>query len=216
MPHHELAVLETRRSTRTRVAQGLATSEILTEFRLLRQEIGWALRSHVADAAPTSDVLGAEIVLHDALDDAAFLAALAVDEREAELQRVRAARAGEELRLAAMLEQLPAVVMIADAPAGQGSLGHPEIKQMTRRVGVPVPAGGNPNEWQGFHQDGTIQTGEVVVGEEIVTCAMTGSGAPYQSTPLRFVTRPALWSQASRSSRTSRSARRSSKRRRRI
>ncbi|MBI2756027.1 MAG: RsbRD N-terminal domain-containing protein [Chloroflexi bacterium] len=164
---------------RTRMSQGLAASDIVTEFRLLRQEIGWALRSNVSDAAPASDILGAEMLLHDALDDAAFLAVLAVDEHEAELRRLREALAAEQLRLATVLEQLPASVVIVDAPSGQVAMGQPKVQQLTHGPGGPVPAGENPNEWQGFRRDGrrylpeewplarAVRTGEVVTGEEI-------------------------------------------------
>ncbi|HET7771460.1 MAG TPA: ATP-binding protein [Chloroflexota bacterium] len=175
---NEPAVLTAAQShARIRTEQGLTASDVVAEFRLLRQEIGWALRSHVNDDAPASDVLGAEMLLHDALDDAAFLAVLAIDERESELQRLREALAAEELRLASMLEQLPAAVIMAEAPSGQ--VGHPEVRRLTRRPGVPVPAGENPNEWQGFHRDGrryspedwplarAVRTGEVVTDEEI-------------------------------------------------
>lgn len=177
---HEPAVLAAAQShARDRMAQGLVPSDVVTEFRLLRQEIGRALRFHLADAAPTSDVLGAEMLLHDALDDAAFLAVLAIDEHEAECRRLREALAVEQLRLAALLEQLPAAVVIVDAPSGQVAFGPRTAEQLTQRPGVPVPAGENPNEWQGFHRDGrrytsedwplarAVRSGEVVTGEEI-------------------------------------------------
>jgi hypothetical protein len=48
--------------------------DIVTEFRLLRQEIDRALWAHMSDAAPTSDVVGAELLVHDALDSAITLA----------------------------------------------------------------------------------------------------------------------------------------------
>jgi len=175
---NEPAVLLAAQShARMRIENGLKPSDIVTEFRLLRQEIGWALRFHVADDTPTSDVLSAEMLLHDALDDAAYLAVLAMDERESELRRLRDALATEELRLASVLEQLPVAVIMADAPSGQ--VAHPAVRQLTHRPGQPVPAGEDANEWQGFHRDGrrytpeewplarAVRTGEVVTGEEI-------------------------------------------------
>jgi signal transduction histidine kinase len=57
-----------------RVEQGLRPPDVLTEFRLLRQELLRALRLMVPDGAPTSDVVGAEILLNDALDGAMALA----------------------------------------------------------------------------------------------------------------------------------------------
>ncbi|MBX6343133.1 MAG: sensor histidine kinase, partial [Thermomicrobiaceae bacterium] len=55
---------------RFRAAQGLPPAAIVVEFRLLRQEIWRALRASIPDDAPVSDVLGAEIVVNDALDGA--------------------------------------------------------------------------------------------------------------------------------------------------
>ncbi len=177
---HEPEVLAAAQShARMRMEHGLVASDVVAEFRLLRQEIGRAMRFHVADAAPTSDVLGAEMLLHDALDDAAFLAVLAVDEHEAELRRLREALATEQRRVAILLEQLPAAVVIATAASGQVALGHPAVQQITRGPGGPVPAGETPNQWQGFYRDGrryapeewplarAVNGGEVITGEEI-------------------------------------------------
>lgn len=177
---HEPAVLEAARDhARTRTAHGLAAADIVTEFRLLRQEIGWALRLHLADATSTSDVLAASLLLHDALDDAAFLSVLALDQQKDELRRLQEVLANEQTRLAALLELLPAAVIMADAPSGQIALGHPTVKRLTPGKDVPIPAGEHPNEWQGFHRDGrrytpqewplarAVHAGEVVTGEEI-------------------------------------------------
>ncbi len=59
---------------RVRFEQGLQPADVVTEFRLLRQEIGRALRFHLADRAPLSDVLAAELLVHDALDGAISVA----------------------------------------------------------------------------------------------------------------------------------------------
>ncbi len=59
---------------RARFEQGLQPADIVTEFRLLRQEIGRALWEYVGDSAPTSDVVGAELIVDDALDGAITLA----------------------------------------------------------------------------------------------------------------------------------------------
>lgn len=178
-PLHEAAVLAAAQAhAKMRMSQGLVASDIVTEFRLLRQEIGGALRSHLDDSVPTTDVLGAEILLHDALDDAAFLAVLAVDDHEAEVERLRQSLALEQRRLAAILEYLPTAVVMAEAPSGQISLTGPTSKPLSG-AGVPVPAGENPAEWQGFHRDGrrytaedwplarAVRTGQAVTGEEI-------------------------------------------------
>jgi signal transduction histidine kinase len=65
------AVLAAARDhARVRFAQGFEPADVVTEFRLLRQEIGRALRYHVSDQAPASDILAAELLVHDALDGA--------------------------------------------------------------------------------------------------------------------------------------------------
>lgn len=64
-----------------RADQGLQPVDVLVEFRLLRQEVGRALRVAVPDGAPTSDIVGAELLLNDALDGAAALALAALTTR---------------------------------------------------------------------------------------------------------------------------------------
>jgi PAS domain S-box-containing protein len=68
-----------------RFHQGLAPADVLTEFRLLRQEIGRALRQ-APDGA--SDVLAAELLVHDALDGATTLGLAALRAQEAEHKRL--------------------------------------------------------------------------------------------------------------------------------
>jgi signal transduction histidine kinase len=64
-----------------RVEQGLQPQDVLVEFRLLRQEIGRALRNAVPAEAPTADIVSAELMLNDALDGAAAIALTALTER---------------------------------------------------------------------------------------------------------------------------------------
>jgi len=64
-----------------RVEQGLAPVDVLTEFRLLRQEVWHALRVAIPDTAPSSDVVGAELLVNDALDGASALALTALTDR---------------------------------------------------------------------------------------------------------------------------------------
>ncbi len=64
-----------------RVEQGLASVDVLTEFRLLRQEVWHALRVAIPDSAPSSDVVGAELLVNDALDGASALALSALTDR---------------------------------------------------------------------------------------------------------------------------------------
>lgn len=81
------AVLEAARGhARDRFEQGLEAAEIATEFRLLRQEIGRALRLQVEDRTPTRDVVAAELLVHDALDGAITLALDALTRRVEEVR----------------------------------------------------------------------------------------------------------------------------------
>ncbi|MGI9147992.1 MAG: ATP-binding protein [Chloroflexota bacterium] len=74
-PIEDPAVLmAAREHARVRFEQGLCAADVVTEFRLLRQEVGRAIRAEVDDAAPTGDVVGAELLVHDALDGAIGLA----------------------------------------------------------------------------------------------------------------------------------------------
>ncbi len=59
---------------RARFEQGLQPADVVTEFRLLRQEIGRALWRHLGDDTPTASVVAAELLVHDALDGAITLA----------------------------------------------------------------------------------------------------------------------------------------------
>jgi len=77
---------------RARLVQGLSTSEVLTELRILAQEIGAELRTSV-DTEPMrlSDVLGAEVLINDRLFAAAVAAADVMGE-ELRRQRTDAAK----------------------------------------------------------------------------------------------------------------------------
>jgi signal transduction histidine kinase len=71
-----------------RLTQGLTSAEVVTEFRLLRQEIGRALRRHLAVATSTSDVVAAELLVHDALDASVFVALSTLGAHEDERRRL--------------------------------------------------------------------------------------------------------------------------------
>jgi signal transduction histidine kinase len=64
----------------TRFEQGLGPVAIVTEFRLLRHEIGRALIDAVEDA-PAGDVLAGQAVIDDALDGAATIGLNALSDR---------------------------------------------------------------------------------------------------------------------------------------
>jgi len=97
----------------------------------------------------------------------------AEQERERMLERAEAERA----RLEAVLHQLPAGVVIADAATGRILHSNQQVEEILRRP-LP-PALERYEEYRGFHPDGrpyraeewplarAIRTGEVVAGEEI-------------------------------------------------
>ena len=78
-PLQDAAVLrEAHEHARVRFEQGLSAADVVTEFRLLRQEVGRALRAQVDDEVPTGDVVAAELLVNDALDGAITLALTAL------------------------------------------------------------------------------------------------------------------------------------------
>ncbi len=63
-----------------RFAQGLGPVAVVTEFRLLRQEMGRALHDGVA-AASVEDIIGALVLISDAIDGAATIGIAALSDR---------------------------------------------------------------------------------------------------------------------------------------
>ena len=78
----DAAILATaQQHAEARFQQGLQPVDIAVEFRLLRQEVVKALRDRVPDSVPVSGVLGAELLVHDALDAAVAVALRALVDR---------------------------------------------------------------------------------------------------------------------------------------
>lgn len=78
-PLDDPAVLKAAQDhAQARFQAGLQAGDMVTEFRLLRQEIGRALRRHLADQAPSSDTVGADLLINDALDGAITLSITAL------------------------------------------------------------------------------------------------------------------------------------------
>jgi len=177
---HESAVLAAAQAhALARTGQGLSASDIVTEFRLLRQEIGRAIRQGVSNSTPTQEVVAAELVVHDALDDAVFVTLTAISERDEERRRLLEELLTEQRRLNAVLEQMPAAVLIAEAPLGQIAIHNRQVKSIlgdaASNVTIENPMGGV----RYFYRDGrpyahdqhplsrAVRTGEVVTGEEL-------------------------------------------------
>ena len=98
-PLDDAGILAAARShALTRADQGLQPTDVLTEFRLLRQEFWRALRLAVPDGAPTSDVVGAELLLNDAIDGATALALTALTARLEQLREEFLATTVHEVR----------------------------------------------------------------------------------------------------------------------
>ncbi|HEY0606312.1 MAG TPA: GAF domain-containing protein [Herpetosiphonaceae bacterium] len=95
-------------------------------------------------------------------------------------QRVQAALTLTQSHLDLILEQMPAAVIIAEAPSGRLLLGNAQVEQIWRHPLLPSSRISDYDMWQGFHLDGrpyaaeewplarAVMTGEVVMGEEIV------------------------------------------------
>ncbi|MEX2185019.1 MAG: HAMP domain-containing sensor histidine kinase, partial [Chloroflexota bacterium] len=64
-----------------RFEQGLGPIAVVTEFRLLRQEIGRALIRTLDDAVPSSDVVAGMAIVSDALDGSATVGLAALSDR---------------------------------------------------------------------------------------------------------------------------------------
>jgi signal transduction histidine kinase len=80
-PMDDPAVIDAaKKHAQVRFEQGLGPVAIVTEFRLLRHEIGRALISSVEDAPPT-DILAGQAVIDDALDGAATVGLNALSDR---------------------------------------------------------------------------------------------------------------------------------------
>ena len=64
-----------------RFDQGLGPVAVVTEFRILRQEIGRAMYLHLGEDTPTPDVVAGLTLVGDALDGAAMVGLTALSER---------------------------------------------------------------------------------------------------------------------------------------
>jgi signal transduction histidine kinase len=80
------------------VENGLRPPDVLTEFRLLRQEIGRALRLQVPAHTPTDNIVTANLLLNDAIDGAAALALTALTDRVEQMREEFLATTVHEVR----------------------------------------------------------------------------------------------------------------------
>lgn len=98
---------------------------------------------------------------------------------EAEREKLLEELSSQHQRLTAVLRQMPAGVMIAEAPSGKLIMGNGQVAQILRHDFLPSASIEEYKAYKGFHPDGrpyepqewplarSIITGEVVTNEEI-------------------------------------------------
>jgi signal transduction histidine kinase len=97
-PMDDPAVIEAAKAhAQVRFEQGLGPVAIITEFRLLRHEIGRALIASIEDA-PANDILAGQAVIDDALDGAATVGLDALSDRVESLREEFLATTVHDLR----------------------------------------------------------------------------------------------------------------------
>ncbi len=104
---------------RVRFGQGFMPPDIATEFRLLRQEIGRAMRRYVSDHSATRNVIAAELLVHDALDGGVFLALSALNEHEIARRRVEDLLRESEERFRLLVETVEEYAIYTLTPEGR-------------------------------------------------------------------------------------------------
>jgi PAS domain-containing protein len=114
-------------------------------------------------------------------------------------QQVEAKLTITQLHLDFILQQMPAGVIIAEAPSGRLLLGNQQAEQIWRQPFLRSSSISDYEAWQGFHLDGrpyraeewplarSITSGTVIIGEEIVLLRGDGTRgvARVNSAPIR-------------------------------
>jgi len=145
--------------------------------------------------------------------DAAFVGCLLLMQEGTERKRAKEERErlleqleNERSRQEAVLRQLPAGVIIAEAPSGRVTFGNDRVEQIWGRPFHPVASIEEYAQFPAFHPDGrpykpeeyplarSIRTGEVVTGEQIdfrrgdgTWGTMSANSAPIRDRPGRIV-----------------------------
>ncbi len=115
-----------------RVENGLRPSEVLTEFRLLRQEVGRALRIAVPESVSTGDVVGADLLLNDVLDGVAALALTALTDRLEQMREEFLATTVHEVRQP--VTKISGFAQLAERMLERGDLDPTRIREALRQI----------------------------------------------------------------------------------
>jgi PAS domain S-box-containing protein len=73
---------------------------------------------------------------------------------EQDREQLLGALAAERARLRAVLDNIPAGVLLAEAPSGRVVLGNAQLEHLLRHPVLASPSVDNYGEWVGFHPDG--------------------------------------------------------------
>jgi len=143
--------------------------------------IAWLLAA--AFIEPTAPWMAALYVVAVAIIGYLSAALASRSRREAELSEQRARLVEqvelERARLAAVLQQMPSGVIIAEAPSGKLALGNEQVERIWRQPFIPAAGIEQYREYRGFHPDGrpyaaeewplarSVRRGETVRDEQI-------------------------------------------------
>ncbi|MEO5657908.1 MAG: PAS domain-containing protein [Nitrospiria bacterium] len=145
---------------------------------------------YIPDRSPSGEIRGYVSLVHDVSE-----AKAADTQREELLAQLESERG----RLEAVLRQMPAGVVIAEAPTGRLVLANDQVREIFRQASVPLMGFGVDEGYQGLYPDGrayapdewplarSIAKGEVVVGEEVEGLRGDGTHAVLRvtSAPIR-------------------------------
>jgi PAS domain S-box-containing protein len=145
------------------------------EFSSHRDPLTGEQRSWLAHWAPIKDPRGRVVAVNIAFEECTGLL-----RAEAERDRLLETLHGERQRLTAILEQMPAGVIIVEAPSGRSLFGNRQSARIFRHPFRPAGQIADYGSWRLFHLDGRVLPperyplaravlhGETVTGEEVL------------------------------------------------
>ncbi|MBD2103149.1 PAS domain S-box protein [Leptolyngbya sp. FACHB-261] len=182
---------ETAQQVRDNDLAALAGEQAIERLETSRSEDGehyW-----LSFKFPMQDALGRRLLAGTSIN--------ITQQKRAEAEREHLLKQWQDERrlLQAVLQQMPAGVMLAEAPSGRLILGNDQVEQIWRRSFLAATGVEQYSVYPGFHDDGqpyhpdewplsrSIQRGEVVLGEEITILRGDGTYATLHvnSAPIR-------------------------------